>query len=370
MIEILKKGFTDLEIPYTDEMLCQFQRYYELLVEWNEKMNLTAITDPEGIAVKHFLDCLAYLKRANIPEGAKVADVGTGAGFPGVVLKIARPDIKLVLIDSLQKRLNFLDTVLNEIGVKATLVHARAEDAGHDKTLRESFDVVTARAVANLAVLSEYCIPLVKVGGVFAPMKTAEVAEELEGAKAAAKSRRMLPDAEIDIYTQDTHVSYSACGLPYYIQGNFEDWHKLIIRSVEEFEKNNIHIHLLNRVTKILPIDKKIIVKDLNSNELKFVDYDKLVIATGSAPRMTDFPDIKLKNIFTLRTLEDGIAIRETMQEVNNITIIGGGYISIELLEAFVKNNKNVTLIEKMPYILSVFDEDISSLIEDYIIEN
>lgn len=201
-------------------------------------------------------------------------------------------------------------------------------------------------------------------------MKIVIIGGVAAGAKVAAKSRRLLPDAEIDIYTQDTHVSYSACGLPYYIQGNFEDWHKLIIRSVEEFEKNNIHIHLQNRVTKILVADKKIIVKDLNTNELKFVEYDKLVIATGSAPKMTDFPDIKLKNIFTLRTLEDGIAIKEAMHNVNNITIIGGGYISVELLEAFVKNNKNVTLVEKMPFILSVFDEDISSLIQDYILEN
>lgn len=201
-------------------------------------------------------------------------------------------------------------------------------------------------------------------------MKIVIIGGVAAGAKAAAKSRRMLPDAEIDIYTQDTHVSYSACGLPYYIEGNFEDWQKLIVRTVEEFEKSNIHIYTLHRVTKILPVDKKIIVKDLNSNELKFINYDKLVIATGSAPRMTDFPDINLKNIFTLRTLEDGIAIRETMLKSNNITIIGGGYISVELLEAFVKNGKNVTLIEKMPYILSVFDEDIASLIQTYILEN
>ncbi len=201
-------------------------------------------------------------------------------------------------------------------------------------------------------------------------MKIVIIGGVAAGAKVAAKSRRMLPDAEIDIYTQDTHVSYSACGLPYYIEGNFEDWRKLIVRSKEEFEKNDIHIHTLNKVTKILPIDKKIIVKDLEKEELKFVNYDKLVIATGSAPRMTDFPDINLKNIFTLRTLEDGIAIRDTMQKVQNITLIGGGYISIELLEAFVKNNKNVTLIERTPYILSVFDEDIAVLIQNYIMEN
>ena len=185
--EILKNYIPEHAEPLSEEQYAQLEKYAGLLVEWNEKMNLTAITDPEGIAVKHFLDCLAFLKRVDIPKGARVADVGTGAGFPGIVLKIARPDIKLVLIDSLQKRLNFLSVVLEETGISAELIHARAEDAGHDKKLRESFDFVTARAVANLAVLSEYCIPLVKVGGTFAPMKTAEVAEELEGAKAAAK---------------------------------------------------------------------------------------------------------------------------------------------------------------------------------------
>lgn len=201
-------------------------------------------------------------------------------------------------------------------------------------------------------------------------MKIVIIGGVAAGAKAAAKSRRLLPDAEIDIYTQDTHVSYSACGLPYYIEGNFEDWQKLLIRSVDEFEKSNIHIHLLNRVTKIFPIDKRILVKNLETNEVSFVDYDKLVIATGSAPYLEKFPPIKLKNIFTLRSLEDGIAIRETMLKAENITLIGGGYISIELLEAFVKNCKNVTLIEKMPYILPVFDEDISELIQSYIVSN
>ena len=131
-------------------------------------------------------------------------------------------------------------------------------------------------------------------------MKIVIIGGVAAGAKAAAKSRRMLPDAEINIYTQDTHVSYSACGLPYYIEGNFEDWKKLIIRSKEEFEKNNIHIHTLNRVTKILPMDKKIIVKDLQTEELKFVNYDKLVIATGSAPKIKDFPNINLKNTFLM----------------------------------------------------------------------
>ena len=121
-------------------------------------------------------------------------------------------------------------------------------------------------------------------------MKIVIIGGVAAGAKAAAKSRRLLPDAQIDIYTQDTHVSYSACGLPYYIQGSFENWEKLIVRSVEEFEKSGIHIHLLHRVTKILPTDKKIIVKNLKTNEMQFVDYDKLVIATGASPKIQDFP--------------------------------------------------------------------------------
>lgn len=183
--EILSPLLSEHGIPLDGAQLSSLEKYAELLCEWNEKMNLTAITDPEGIACKHFLDSLAFLKKVEVPAGARLADVGKGAGFPGIVLKIARPDIELVLIDSLQKRLVFLDAVLLELGLSAKLVHARAEDAGHDKALRETFDVVTARAVANLSALSEYCLPLVKVGGIFAPMKTAEIAEEQKNAEKA-----------------------------------------------------------------------------------------------------------------------------------------------------------------------------------------
>ena len=190
------------------------------------------------------------------------------------------------------------------------------------------------------------------------------------GAKAAAKSKRMLPDSEIHIYTADSHVSYSSCGLPYYIAGDFEDWHKLVVRTVEEFEKSGINIHTENLVTKILPTDKKILVKDLRLGTSQFVEYDKLIIATGSIPYIPEIKNSNLKNIFTLRTLEDGINIREAMRKSQNITLIGGGYISVELIESFIKNNKNVTLIERSPFILSVFDEEISSLIQTFILEN
>ena len=190
------------------------------------------------------------------------------------------------------------------------------------------------------------------------------------GAKAAAKSKRILPDAEVHIYTQDPYVSYSACGLPYYIEGNFEDWHKLLVRSVDEFENSGVHIHLRHRVTNILSADKKITVLNLETQEVSFIEYDKLVIATGSLPKKPVINNINLKNVFTLKTLEDGIRIREQMLRSEHVTLIGGGYISIGLLEAFVRNNKKITIVENSKYVLPVFDEDISSLIQKFIIEN
>ncbi len=190
------------------------------------------------------------------------------------------------------------------------------------------------------------------------------------GAKAAAKSKRELPDADVRIYTQDTHVSYSSCGLPYYIAGDFEDWHKLIVRTAEEFEKSGINIFTEHKVTKILPADKKILVKDLHLGTCEFVEYDKLIIATGSIPIIPEIKNRNLNNVFTLRTLENGINIRTAMQNAQNITLIGGGYISVELIEAFVKNKKNITLVEKAPFIMSVLDEEISSLVQSFILEN
>ena len=201
-------------------------------------------------------------------------------------------------------------------------------------------------------------------------MKIVIIGGVAAGAKAAAKSKRLLPDSEVHIYTQDSHVSYSSCGLPYYIAGDFADWHKLVVRTKEEFEKSGINIHTKNRVTKILPADKKILVKDLDEGTCSFVEYDKLIIATGATPIAPDIKNIELKNIFQVRTLEDGINIKEAMEKSNNITIIGGGYIAIELIEAFVKNNKNVTVVERSPFLLSIYDEDMSSIVQTFILEN
>lgn len=187
VIDYLKQYLSEYGIPLNEEQLSKLERYAFLLKEWNEKINLTAITDDEGIATKHFLDSIALLKNTEFPIGAKVADVGTGAGFPGIVLKIARPDLKISLIDSLQKRITFLDTVCRELGLDIKTYHLRAEDAGHEKDLRETFDVVTARAVASLPALCEYCLPLCKVGGFFVPMKTADIEKEISESENAIK---------------------------------------------------------------------------------------------------------------------------------------------------------------------------------------
>ena len=172
-------------IKITPAQAKQFQTYLELLLEWNEKMNLTAITDPAEVQEKHFLDSLTLLTCCKIKEGAKVIDVGTGAGFPGIPLKILRPDIQLTLLDGLNKRLVFLGEVCSALGMEAERVHKRAEEAGLDKKMRESFDVATARAVAPLNILSEYCLPLVKMKGFFLAMKGPGAQEELEQAEHA-----------------------------------------------------------------------------------------------------------------------------------------------------------------------------------------
>lgn len=177
---LLQNYIKDYKITLTENQYEQFQKYFELLAEWNKKMNLTAITDESGVALKHFADSLSLLNFVDIPQNSSLADVGTGAGFPGVVLKIARPDIKLTLIDSLNKRLVFLGEVCAQLGIEAELIHSRAEDGARDEKLRESFDFAVSRAVARMNVLSEYCLPYVKVGGAFCAMKGAQANEEFK----------------------------------------------------------------------------------------------------------------------------------------------------------------------------------------------
>ena len=183
--KILTDTLSAFDIVLTEDQLAQLKQYYELLIEWNEKMNLTALTAPEDVSLKHFSDSLLLLRYCDIEKEARVIDVGTGAGFPGMVLKIARPDIQLTLLDSLQKRLGFLDEVCNKLGFDdVELIHSRAED-GSRTELRDSFDIAVSRAVASLNTLCEYDMPYVKVGGRFIAMKGKEAQEEMAAAENA-----------------------------------------------------------------------------------------------------------------------------------------------------------------------------------------
>ncbi len=186
-------------VSVNGEALSRLDRYAELLTEWNEKINLTAITDPEGIVFKHFLDCALLLKHIELKENAKVIDVGTGAGFPGMVIKILRPDIRLTLLDGLNKRLVFLNTVAAELGLEVETVHLRAEEAGRKAEFREKYDLATARAVAKLNLLYEYCLPFVKVGGIFCAMKGPTAEDEL---KTSAKACSLLGGAKPTLSTE------------------------------------------------------------------------------------------------------------------------------------------------------------------------
>ena len=172
-------------IPLEDIQLQKFQTYSDTLIEWNEKINLTAITEPEKIAILHFLDSILVLKEGKIPQNARLIDVGTGAGFPGVPLAIARPDLQLTLLDSLNKRLVFLKELCERLELPVQLIHSRAEEGGVKPELREKFDIATARAVAALPVLCEYCLPFVKVGGYFLAMKGPNCEEEIKNSQKA-----------------------------------------------------------------------------------------------------------------------------------------------------------------------------------------
>ena len=187
--DILLNGSGKMNIDISSAQLDMVKQYSSLLLAWNEKINLTAITSPEEIATKHFLDSFTPLTTGYIPSDASVIDVGTGAGFPGLPMKIASSGIKLTLLDSLNKRINFLKTVIDELSLTDTeCVHSRAEDAGHDKKFRESFDVAVSRAVANMSSLAELCLPFVKVGGVFMALKGPMADEELSKASNAIQT--------------------------------------------------------------------------------------------------------------------------------------------------------------------------------------
>lgn len=185
--QYLKDIFQESGMDISDIQLDKFCIYRDMLIDWNNKMNLTAITDSAEIAKKHFLDSALLLKYVKIPLNSSIVDVGSGAGFPAVVLKIMREDINITMIDSLNKRLLFLNQLMSALEIHGNTVHLRAEESGRKSEYREKFDVATARAVAKMSVLSEYCIPLVKVGGIFAVLKGQDIDDELNESKSAIK---------------------------------------------------------------------------------------------------------------------------------------------------------------------------------------
>lgn len=195
--EELAKAAAEYGISLNDTQMEQYNRYFELLVEWNEKINLTAITEPKEVAIKHMIDSITAYDEKLFKDGTTVIDVGTGAGFPGLPLKIFCPEIKMTLMDSLNKRIKFLQTVVEELGLKdVECVHARAEEGARNKKYRESFDIAVSRAVARLPILCEYCLPFVKKGGHFIALKGMQYNDE---AQEAAKAIKVMGGSQTEI---------------------------------------------------------------------------------------------------------------------------------------------------------------------------
>ena len=184
--DILRQGIKDLGIEVNDQMVSDLKTYREILVDWNQKMNLTGIEEEKEVFIKYFLDSISAVSNGYIKDGISLIDVGTGAGFPGLPLKICLQNIKLTLLDSLNKRINFLQEVSNTVNLKdVEFIHGRAEDFGKNSDYREQYDVATARAVAGLPILMEFCVPFVKVGGYFVCLKGPNANLELEESKIA-----------------------------------------------------------------------------------------------------------------------------------------------------------------------------------------
>ena len=188
MIKTMEEGFNNLKLPYSEDIENKFVLYRDLLKEWNQKINITSIEDDEEIYLKHFIDSVLLLNKDNMNENKKIIDVGTGGGFPGLPLKIINDNFEVTLLDSLRKRIDFLKEVSNVLNLKnVKLIHGRAEDFGQNKEYRENYDICVSRAVAPLNVLSEYCIPFVKVGGYFAAYKSDNISQEITNSDKAIR---------------------------------------------------------------------------------------------------------------------------------------------------------------------------------------
>lgn len=208
--ELLKISAVSVGVELNDIQIQQFIKYHEILVEWNSFMNLTGITEYEEVVQKHFVDSLVLCKAIDVDQVSNLIDIGTGAGFPGIPLKIAYPHLNVTLLDSLQKRIKFLDEVVMQLGLHdVETIHGRAEDFAKPSMKRESYDVCVSRAVANLASLSEYCLPYVKVGGYFIPYKSGKIDEELAESKKAVFVLGGKIEDEVKFNLPDSDISRS-----------------------------------------------------------------------------------------------------------------------------------------------------------------
>ena len=208
--ELMKRGADEASVQLSEKQYEQFIKYMRLVQEWNEKINLTAITEDNDFIKKHFIDCIKAFKSEAIVNAKTIIDVGTGAGFPGVPIAILHPNAKITLLDSLNKRINFLNIVVNELGLtNVTTIHSRAEDGARNPKLREKFDVATSRAVANMAVLSEFCMPYVKKGGYFVALKGPAVDEEMQNGKNAISILGGELENIIEVSIEDTDLKHN-----------------------------------------------------------------------------------------------------------------------------------------------------------------
>lgn len=206
-LEQIKKSFGQLDYALTDDQADQFLSYYELLTETNKVMNLTAITEFPDVLTKHFIDSVSLMKLIHFSDCRKLIDVGTGAGFPGIPLKILFPHLKITLLDSLNKRINFLSQVVDRLGLEnVELLHGRAEDYARRPEYRERYDLCVSRAVANLSTLSEYCIPFIRMNGVFAAYKSGKADEEIEQAGYAIRELGCVLDKKEEFYLPNTEI--------------------------------------------------------------------------------------------------------------------------------------------------------------------
>lgn len=208
--EMLRQGLKDFGIEPSDKMLNDFKVYREILVDWNQKMNLTGIEEEKEVYIKHFLDSISAVVNGYIKDGMSIIDVGTGAGFPGLPLKICLENANVTLLDSLNKRINFLKEVSNTLGLtNMEFIHGRAEDFGKSEQYREQYDIATARAVAGLPILMEFCVPFVKVGGYFVCLKGPNANLELEESKAAMDVLGLEFIEKIDVELPETDLDHN-----------------------------------------------------------------------------------------------------------------------------------------------------------------